>query len=91
MNWKTEYIEKIDCVNSDDLQIEAAQRLKIKNLPMFLYKYRAASEEAIGNLESDTVWLSRPSKYYDPFEFAEYFDFDRYSKAVIVQNKEEFI
>ena len=46
-------------------------------MPKFLYKYRQASDYAIQNLETDTVWLNSPFEYNDPFECVEYVNFDK--------------
>ncbi|TRW27117.1 DUF2971 domain-containing protein [Flavobacterium zepuense] len=75
MNWKTDYVKFLDCVNPLDLRVDEAMQLKNENLPSKLYKYRPATDYALQNLESDTVWLNKPSEYNDPFEFAEYIDF----------------
>lgn len=79
MNWKDDYIQFLGCVNPKDLKIESAMALKDANMPDRIYKYRPATEYAIANLENDTVWLSQPSEYNDPFEFAEFIDFNRLS------------
>lgn len=47
-----------------------AYRLKEKNLPQKLYKFRAISDYAISNFESDTVWLCSADKFNDPYECA---------------------
>ncbi|MCC8409324.1 DUF2971 domain-containing protein [Mucilaginibacter sp. UR6-1] len=77
MDWIKNYIKFLDCVNPQDLRVEEAMQLKNKNLPTKLYKYRSATDYAIKNLATDTVWLNTPSEYNDPFEFAEYIDFSK--------------
>ncbi|GAA0890634.1 hypothetical protein GCM10009122_03120 [Fulvivirga kasyanovii] len=89
MDWKEDYIKKIGCVNVDDLQIEAAQSIRIRNLPENLYKYRPATDYVINNLENDTVY--KPIEYNDPFEFVEFLDFDKVYAALNGQMKEELI
>ena len=91
MSWKDEFIEKIGCVNISDLRIEEAQALKIKNMPKFLYKYRSDTDNAINNLETDTVWLNKPSEYNDPFEFVEYLDTKELYKVIGSLMKNELI
>ena len=91
MNWKEDYIKKIGCVDEDDLQIEAAQALKIRNLPEALYKYRPATDYAINNLENDTVYLNKPAEYNDPFEFVEFLDFNKINLSLNRQMKGELI
>jgi hypothetical protein len=77
MSWKDEYIKMIGCLDPEELQIDGAQHLKEKNMPRFLYKYRPASDYAIKNLDTDTVWVDSPSEYNDPFECVEYIDFNK--------------
>lgn len=91
MSWINEYVQMIGCVNPADLQIEKAQQLKIRNLPENLYRYRHATDYAISNFESDTVWLSKPSAYNDPFEFWEYLDYSKFLKASSAPLKDEVI
>lgn len=91
MNWKKEYIAKLGCVNVEELQIEAALAIKLENMPKQLYKYRSTSDNAINNLENDTVWLNSPSEYNDPFEFTEYIDSEKYSIVIENSMKDELI
>lgn len=58
MTWKEQYVKMIGCVDPNDLEIEAAQTIKNANLPSYLYKYRPASNFAIDNFRTDTVWLN---------------------------------
>jgi len=85
MSWQNEYVRLLGCVDPKELDIEEAMRLKNINIPAKLYKYRPASDYALENLRTDTVWLNKPSEYNDPFEFAEYLDFDRINQALKAQ------
>ena len=89
--WKKEYIEKIGCSDVEKLQIEAAQAIKMANLPKFLYKYRPANDFSLDNLKNDTVWLNKPSEYNDPFEFVEFLDFKKLERVTANTMKEEII
>lgn len=91
MKWREEFIEKIGCSNPSEIKIEEAQLLKFKNMPKFLYKYRPASDYAIKNLITDTVWLNKPSEYNDPFEFVEYLDINKLRTSIVNLMKEEII
>lgn len=51
-----------------DVQIEAALNLKRMHTPHKLYRYQRCVEHSIDSLRSDTVWLSSPSSYNDPFD-----------------------
>lgn len=91
MNWKEEYIKMLGTPKISDLKIEAAQTLKIRNLPTHLYKYRQFNNFSKDNLLNDTVWLNIPSDYNDPFEAMEFLDFDKLNKVLNEQMKEETI
>jgi hypothetical protein len=91
MNWKEEYIKMLGTPKISELKIEAAQSLKIRNLPTHLYKYRPFNDFSTDNLLNDTVWLNIPSDYNDPFEAMEFLDFDKINNALNGQMKEEII
>lgn len=91
MEWKADYIKMLGCVDTAELQIEKAQQLKISHLPDFLYKYYSATEFALSNLETDTVWLNKPSEYNDPFEFTEFLDIEKLTALYNSQMKDELI
>lgn len=91
MSWKEEYLKMVGCVNPRELEIEKAQLLKIQNMPRFLYKYRPASDFAIENLRTNTVYLNSPFEYNDPFECVEYVDIDKMYDINLIEFKDEFI
>lgn len=91
MDWKTEYFALLDDSNITLSQVGQAMDIKVKNTPQFLYKYRAANEDAFNNLENDTVWLNKPARYNDPFEFAQFIDFQRVGEIVEAKHLDELI
>lgn len=54
----------------DENMLKKAEDLKLKNLPKHLYKYRQfdANGYALDNLSNDSIWLSEPKKFNDPFD-----------------------
>ena len=48
--------------------VKDALQLKKNNIPRQLYKYREYNEFSIANLESNSVWLSYPEEFNDPFD-----------------------
>lgn len=66
----------LGCVNVNELDIDGAQNLKIQNIPKNLYKYRAVTINSLENLNTNTVWIDKPSKYNDVFEFNEDLNID---------------
>lgn len=91
MNWKEEYIKMLGTPRISELEIEAAQTLKIRNLPKFLYKYRPINDFSTDNLLNDTVWLNIPADCNDPFEAMEFLNFDKINRILNGQMKEEII
>ncbi len=89
-DWKSEYIKKIDCSNIDDVDAKGAEALRVVNLPKRLYKYRAVNDGSLDNFANDTVWLNNPSKYNDPFEFAEYVNPDVVLANMLDETLEKF-
>ena len=57
-----------------DLDIDAAMRLKSKNIPKSLYKYREINSYALNNLLSDTVWCANAEDFNDPYDSSLCFD-----------------
>lgn len=68
--WIEEYVACYDVVDSSELAIERAHLIKEANLPSTVYKFRAVNEYSLKNLADDTVWLSSPAKYNDPYDCA---------------------
>ena len=58
--------EFIDYCNS--WRREEAWNIRQKNMPDKIFRYRAVSEHSLKDLKNDTVWLSSPDKYNDPYD-----------------------
>ena len=69
-NWINEFIKMLFPLVSSKLNIDGAYLLKNKYLPNSLYKYREFNENSIKNLEDDTIWLSSPQSFNDPYDSA---------------------
>ena len=50
--------------------MERAMAFKQSHLPNRIYKYRADNSNALNNLTNDTVRMSSPDKYNDPYDCA---------------------
>ena len=44
------------------------RRTLTKNIPSILYKYRSVNNYSLKNLEEDTIWLSDPRNFNDPYD-----------------------
>lgn len=68
--WIEEYIQLKYPVDSDEIDLESAMKLKFKNIPKKLYKYRAVNDNSKNNLKDNTIWMNRASEYNDPYDCA---------------------
>ncbi|WFD10782.1 DUF2971 domain-containing protein [Tepidibacter hydrothermalis] len=70
--WKKEFIKKMFAINIEDTDICGAIDLKYKNIPKSLFRYRTFDEKGhnLDNLASDSVWLSSPMDFNDPYDSA---------------------
>lgn len=68
MQWFQEYKELVFSSETSVERIDKAIRLKFDNLPKLLYKYRAINDYSLKNLEEDSIWLSEPRNFNDPYD-----------------------
>jgi hypothetical protein len=67
MTWKNEFLKLLFSGNSEEVQI--ANDLKKKNLPISLYRYRPFNPEyLLKEISENTVRLSSPASFNDPFD-----------------------
>ncbi|MUK78949.1 DUF2971 domain-containing protein [Aliivibrio fischeri] len=67
-DWYENYKELVFSSETSVEKIEQAIRLKYDHLPELLYKYRAVNDFSLKNLEEDSVWLSDPKNFNDPYD-----------------------
>lgn len=87
--WIKEFLEQMAGPSIELNQIDAAMRLKHKNLPKSIFKYRAINDYSLQNLKSDTVWLCPPSEYNDPYDCAITFSTEKIQSFKIIENLDE--
>lgn len=80
MDWINKFTEMLFSLNSEKVNIEGAYMLKHQHLPSSIFKYREANEYSIKNLEEDTVWLSDPNNFNDPYDCAHTTDYQVIAK-----------
>lgn len=70
MVWKKKFIDNlISADNSNDEKaIDMCFQFKHKALPRFLYKYRTFNIDSLKNLQENTLYLSYPKDFNDPFD-----------------------
>ena len=90
-NWKDLYIQNLGSENISNTNIDIAQNIKLEKLPNKLYKYRAVSDYSLDNLNTDTVWVNKPSDYNDPYEFYEKIDFNKIYTALTKKHIDQLL
>ncbi|HIF5801342.1 TPA: DUF2971 domain-containing protein [Vibrio parahaemolyticus] len=86
MQWFQEYKELVFSSETSVERIDKAIRLKFDNLPKLLYKYRAINDYSLQNLEEDSIWLSEPRNFNDPYDcsFTKKDELDLYDSSVVL-------
>ncbi|MGY5732340.1 DUF2971 domain-containing protein [Vibrio chemaguriensis] len=86
MQWLQEYKELVFSSETSVERIDKAIRLKFDNLPKLLYKYRAINDYSLKNLEEDSIWLSDPRNFNDPYDcsFTKKDELDPYDSSVVL-------
>jgi hypothetical protein len=69
-NWKEDYLKLFFPQDGKEPQIEKAYGLKYENLPKAVFKYMKFDKDdySIQHLKYNTVWLSNPTEFNDPFD-----------------------
>jgi len=91
MGWIDIFIKKLYPIFRKDLDIESAYILKYKNLPYSLFKYREVNKFSINNLLNDSVWLSNPTDFNDPYDSSFTYDFTSYGIKSLNKNIDDFL
>src|SRR5690242_4597239 len=74
--WEKQFVDCIKRSTSDQPRFAEALDIKQQHLPKRIYKYRRDCSNSRQNLETDTVWLSSPDSYNDPYDC--WFTFSQY-------------
>jgi len=68
--WKQQFLDALNPTDTGRPDIERAMVLKARHLPSRLYRYRPIGRHSLDDLRNDTVWLTSPDKYNDPYDSA---------------------
>src|ERR1035438_4158766 len=66
--WTKDFIACLEKSTIAHPTVEEALAIKQQHLPKRIYKYRQVCPYHINNLETDTVWLSSPESFNDPYD-----------------------
>ncbi len=73
-DWIKQYVNlyTMDGTELNGEEIDKAKLLKFDHMPSKFYKYREFDEGqySIKNFEDDTIWMTTPSRYNDPYDSA---------------------
>jgi hypothetical protein len=53
-----------------------------KDIPNFLYRYQALNAHSLASLVNNTIWLSNPDSFNDPFDCAITLDRKKYEESI---------
>jgi hypothetical protein len=67
-DWLKQFVECIETSTVASSRIAEAIEIKQQYLPKRIYKYRRNCLNARTNLENDTVWMSSPEFFNDPYD-----------------------
>jgi hypothetical protein len=90
-DWIKQFIDMIFPLNRNQLDIDGAYNLKNKHLPKSVFKYREVNGVSLKNLEEDTVRLSDPSNFNDPYDCAHTINFAQIMQMQSSASFEKFI
>lgn len=62
-----EYLDKL-IPDRKRANVDMAFKLLESHVPNFVYKYRSVSEYSLSNFRDDTIWISYPKDFNDPFD-----------------------
>lgn len=83
MDWFEKFRELMFPVDPNKMNIEGAFLLKQKSLPKTIFKYREVNEYSLKNLEEDTIWLSSPKNFNDPYDCSHCADYAKLSSKLL--------
>jgi hypothetical protein len=89
--WIDEVVQLLAGADLKSVQVERAMTLKHRNLPRRIYKYRSNNDNSRDNLRNNTVWLSSPYSFNDPYDSSIKVSYDPIVSDAIRSLLEEFI
>jgi hypothetical protein len=66
--WKNELVKCLFSSDPSKLNVKKAINLKYENTPSSLYKYKSFNKNSLKLLETDKIYLARPTEFNDPFD-----------------------
>lgn len=66
-SYREEYLNRL-LPNRKKTNVELAVKILEENIPKKVYKYRTFSEYSLENFNNDTIWITNPVNFNDPFD-----------------------
>lgn len=66
-SYREEYLDRL-IPNRKKANVELALKILEENIPNKVYKYRTFSEYSLTNFRNDTIWITNPKNFNDPFD-----------------------
>lgn len=66
--WQDDFVSAISSPAANDVNIDKAILIKSKYLPNTLFKYRNYNEHTLNALKTQTIYLSSPTTFNDPYD-----------------------
>jgi hypothetical protein len=66
--WVQDFVDCFEGSTYGQPRVAEALSIKQQHLPKRIYKYRRDCSDSRRNLDTDTVWLSSPDSYNDPYD-----------------------
>lgn len=99
--WIDDFYSCLSATHHSGLDIERAIQIKYENMQRTFFRYRACGDEGkesqdkfnkeLENFEADTVWLSSPSEYNDPYDCAMTAQMGEISQAITEKHFDRLI
>jgi hypothetical protein len=86
MNWLDEFKQLMFPIDPKEMEIEKAFLLKQQNLPSVIYRYRVVNKYSLKDLQKDTIWVSTPRNFNDPYDCSHYADYSNLSRKLFKKN-----
>ena len=89
--WINEFVQKLFPTDIKNLAIEDAFAIKEKHIPKSIFKYKSVNENSLKEFREDSVWLTNPKNYNDPYDSVASYDVCSIRNQMIKDNIENII
>ena len=84
-NWIDGFMDLLLPLDPNNIKKDAAFKVRDTNLPNSLFKYFKASDRNIDAIKDNSVWLSCPTNFNDPYDCHFYIDLKNSNKPIFFE------